>query len=182
MAEFVAFDKNAEVLGNVYLSIVEAVPAYRRANENLLSAKGISAIDPEKWHSHQNLLDILRFIKERIGSHTLFAIGKAIVHHSIFPEEVVCFESALNNLNAAYYLNHRNGNIGYYRVLALDYETKTAMIECCTPYPLDFERGLLTALCRKYKPAGASLIDVELDLTQPSRRNGAESDVFIISW
>jgi hypothetical protein len=57
-----------------------------------------------------------------------------IPENAVFPH-VNTLEQALSSMDGAYRMNHRNGEIGYYKLLSFDGKTKKAVLECYNPYP-----------------------------------------------
>jgi hypothetical protein len=57
-----------------------------------------------------------------------------------------------------------------------------AEMECKNPYPSEFDRGIITAMARKFKPRESLLVSVELDNAKPSRMKGADSCTYKIKW
>jgi hypothetical protein len=58
---------------------------------------------------------------------------------------------------------------------------KTAVIICNNPYHCEFDRGIIDAMARRFKPAGSN-IKVEHDDGCECRSKGAESCTYKISW
>lgn len=183
MAQFVAFDNKVEVNGETVLSVVNAFPEYMRNYAiNILGENGISNPQPGEWYKQQNWLNAFKMIAERFGTSTLFEIGKAIPANAKFPPAIDSLEKALNSIDVAYHLNHRYGEIGYYKLTDFKVKQRRATMECKNPYPCEFDRGIITAMVRKFRPKGAAFGEVVLDHSKPSRRKGAESSTYQIEW
>ncbi len=183
MAQFVPFDENVEVLGGVVLSITKSIDViFEEQMLEILKMFGISDIKADAWYSLENLLKALKYISDEIGPNTLFAIGKGIPNNAKFPEEIKDLEHAMNIIDVAYHMNHRGGEIGYYKVVEFSWESKQAIIECKNPYPHYFDKGLLISMARKYAPENAGFIEIYVDDSRPTRLDGADSDWFILKW
>lgn len=182
MAQFKSFAPNVQVLGQTLLSIVTAVPTGQDDRREILSKNGITNPEPDKWYSQEAYLNAFKEIANNIGPSTLFAIGKAIPENAKFPPQIDTLEKALNAIDMAYKMNHRGGDIGYYKVISFDAKQKIAVVECLNPYPSEFDRGLLTTMLRRFKPSGSIKYDVALDTDKPSRIAGADSCTFKITW
>ena len=106
------------------------------------------------------------------------------------PPEVDSVERALSTLDVLFHLHHRvDGQvmfdpatgkmlegIGHYSFQS-DGNRRAFMI-CNNPYPSDFDRGIITGLARKLKPAA----QVTQDETQPSRKRGDDSCTYVVTW
>ncbi|MDD4962655.1 MAG: hypothetical protein PHI11_01910 [Gallionella sp.] len=183
MAQFIAFDKNAEGLGIGVVTCISAFPEYARPHvERLLVENNLVNVAPEKWFKVQGLLDVLKEISTNYGPNTLFHIGVTVFERFALPPHITDLESALKLIAVAYREHHRNGRIGYVELRSFDVQAKKAVIEYCNPYPCHFERGIVTACARKYKPQDAHFIDVQLDKDKPSRLDGADSSFYVITW
>ncbi len=189
MAEFVAFRPDVEVYGAVALSLVEGMGDFRSLGYAILVRHGILNPQPERWYPQQPWLDAFRTIAEKIGPRTLFEIGKKILDAVEWPPGIDTVEKGLASIDLNYHLRHRidgvplwnpetgemREGIGHYRfdgVVAED----TATMACDNPYPSEFDRGIITAMGRRYLPH----LDVTLDLTQPTRTRGADSCTYRI--
>ncbi|MDD4964850.1 MAG: hypothetical protein PHI11_13125 [Gallionella sp.] len=182
MAQFIAFEKDAEVAGHAILTCLNCFPEYFRADvERLLKEKNIVDIAPIKWFNLQNYLDVLKEVSTRYGANTLFNVGVAIGEGAPSSPETT-LQSALAAWDALYRSHHHNAYLGYIKLLSFDNQAKKAVVEVKTPYPCHFERGLATALARKFKPQDAGFIDVQLDKSKPSRLDGADSSFYVIYW
>ena len=182
MASFVSFAPNVEVNGETVLSIVKAMAGFEAIALQLFKKNGIIDVEPRKWYSQQSWLNVFKDIKEKLGDKTLLVIGKAIPENANFPAEINTLEKALNSINIAYHMNHRGGEIGYYKLITYNLKERKAIMECKNPYPSHFDRGIITAMARKFKPDNTITINVELDANKPTRLKGYESCTYIIEW
>ncbi len=183
MAEYVPFDEKVEVLGTVVKNITKSIDViFEKQMLNILRMFDIMEVDEEKWYPLTNLLNALKYINDEIGPNTLFAIGKGIPKNAIFPEGIDNLEKALNSIDEAYHMNHRGGEIGYYKLVEFDSDARHAIMECYNPYPHHFDKGLLTSMTRRFAPKDAIFIEVVADTSRPTRLDGADKDWFIIKW
>ncbi|MFY9260669.1 MAG: hypothetical protein WAO71_09200 [Gallionella sp.] len=182
MAQFIAFDKNAEILGRPVLSMLNAFPAYYRADiERIMQENAIVNVTPSSWHNQQGFLNVLKEISNRYGANTLFGAGVAIGDNIPFPSEAT-LESVFSAWGEVHSTHYRNGYVGYIRLLSFDSSAQKAVMECKNADSCHFERGIITACLRRFKPKNAVFFDVQLDKTKPSRLDGADSSFYIITW
>jgi hypothetical protein len=111
-----------------------------------------------------------------------FRIGIVIPSNAIFPPDVDSIEKALNAIDIAYNVNHRNSDIGYYKILEFNGENRQAIIKCKNPYHSTFDRGLILAMLIKFMPKDSIDFDVILDKTKENRLNGGDSCTYNIHW
>jgi hypothetical protein len=189
--EFVAFRPGVEVYGAVVLSVVEGMGEFKGMAEGILAQNGIRKPQPEAWYPQQAWLNAFKTIAEKIGPRTLFAIGKKILEAVEWPEWINSLETGMAAIDLNYHLRHRlNGvpmlnektgemtsGIGHYEFKGLTGENSAVMV-CRNPYPSEFDRGILTAMGRRFKPN----LEVALDTTQPTRMKGADSCTYNITW
>lgn len=191
MAQFKAFQPGVEVYGAVVLSIAEGMGNFKTKAERLLAQHGIQKPQPEAWYPQQAWLDTFRTIDQKIGPRTLFAIGKKILDAVDWPGDINSLPAGMAAIDRNYHLRHRlhgvpmlneqtgemTEGIGHYDFKGLTGE-HTAVMVCNTPYPSEFDRGIITAMGRRFRP----LLQVQLDTTQPTRAQGADSCTYIITW
>lgn len=181
MAQFEAFASGVEINGETVLSIVDGMGAFKRRAFEILSKNGINNPEPGKWYSQQDWLNAFKEISEKMGVTTLFSIGQKIPENANFPPQINSFETALNGIDMAYHMNHRNGEIGYYKYLGLT-NSKEARMHCENPYPCDFDRGIIESMVKRFKPENATSVSVKHDEKSPCRKNGANSCEYVIFW
>lgn len=165
-----------EVSGGVIEAFVNAIPGRQASRLELLQKYGI--INPQKssWYPLQNLLSTFEEIFGKGGSDTSFQlIGKAIVSNAKFPRTVGT-EEAFSSLNEAYKMNHQGGDIGQYTLSFFGLEKKEIKMDVNTPYPLEFDKGVLLGVFLKFKPKNCfSLPEVTI---QPL----SNSFLYTIKW
>ncbi|MDD2775126.1 MAG: hypothetical protein PHU06_04145 [Gallionella sp.] len=182
MAQFIAFDKNVEILGLPILTCLESFPGYYRKDiEHLLQENNLVNLAPNKWYKLQNYLNVLKAISTQYGANTLFNVGVAVFGKLPFPPDTT-LKTALAAMEAAYNSHHRNGPTGYIKILSFDEQAQKAVMEFKTPSPCHFERGIITAAARRFIPPNAKFIDVQLEKNKPSRLDGADTSVYEIIW
>jgi hypothetical protein len=194
MAQFKAFAPGVEVSGEAVLAVVEGMGAFKKTSLDTLAGHGIH--DPERghWYPQQSWLNAFQAIAERVGPATLFAIGKKIPENALWPPEIDTVEKALASIDVAYHMNHRisgvalfnpqtgqmREGIGHYGFEKTG-DRKARMV-CPNPYPCDFDRGIIEAVARKFKPKDSLFVTVEHDDSQPCRKKGADSCTYLVSW
>ncbi len=182
MAQFIPFESDVEVNGQTILSFVHALPSSQETFYKILEDHGLSGLEPDGWFSQEKWLNAFKEIYETLGPHTLFMIGKAIPENAIFPSHIDTLEKALASINIAYHLNHRGGEIGYYKLLSYDKDARIAIMECKNPYPSDFDRGIIMTMLRKFLPKESVRHNVLLDPGKPSRLYGEDRCTYIVTW
>jgi hypothetical protein len=182
MAQFIPIGINVEVLGQSIFSVVNAISLGKESRLEILKKNGIENLSENKWYSQEKYLKAFSEIAADIGPSTLFAIGKSVPEHAVFPPEIDSLEKALHVINVAYEMNHRGGEIGSYKLVRFDSTKRQAEMVCANPYPSEFDRGIITTILRKFKPKDSTSCNVSLDSRKPSRLKGGDSCTYLISW
>jgi hypothetical protein len=194
MAQFVAFNAKAEVNGETVLSVVSGMELFKQDALKILKNNGIDNPVPGKWYPQQAWLDAFKLISEKLGSNTLFLIGKKIPENAQWPPFVNSVENALPSIDVAYHMNHRINNeilfnpvtgdmkegIGHYGFQQTG--PGNAKMVCDNPYPCDFDRGIIEAAARKFLPSENKKLTVKHDDSQPCRKKGGNACTYLISW
>lgn len=179
MASYKALSPKVEVNGETILSVVNGVAAKDFAR-NILASCGIQEPAPGKWYPQQAWLDAFQKIATNVGPRTLFLIGQQIPASAKWPPGVDTLEKALASVDVAYHMNHRFGEIGNYKFEKV--ADKKLQMVCDNPYPCEFDKGIITAVARQFRPAGVLQVNVAHDDTKPCREKGANSCTYVISW
>ncbi|OFX68907.1 MAG: hypothetical protein A2X12_05185 [Bacteroidetes bacterium GWE2_29_8] len=182
MAQFVSFESNVEVLGGVVLSIIDGMSEYKEIGIKILEDNGIKNIQSDGWYSLQSLLDAFKEISNKLGEPTLYLIGYRIPENAVFPPDIDTFEKGLALIDMAYHMNHRNGDIGYYKYIAVD--ENNAKVECKNPYPCEFDKGIIASMSKKYPPVniGEDGVIIILDEDSENRKNGGDVSTYDVMW
>ena len=95
MAQFKAFSPRVEVLGEVVLSLVNVMGAFKSISLDALRENGIVDPQPEKWYSQQAWLDSFKVIAEKVGPNTLYQVGRQVPQQYRFPPGIDSLETVL---------------------------------------------------------------------------------------
>jgi len=182
MAQFIHFAPGVEVNGETVLSVINALNMGQDFRREVLKRNGINDPQPGQWYSQESWLKGFREIASKLGDNTLYRIGTAIPENAQFPPDVDNLEKALAIIDVAYNMNHRNGEIGYYKLLSFNAQERKAVMECKNPYPSEFDRGIITTMLRKFKPADSMKYEVILDTTKETRQKGGDSCTYLVTW
>jgi hypothetical protein len=105
----------------------------------------VEELGPDQFVPIQSWLEALKEVQEHVGQSMVRSVGVRIVENADFPHTFPDAESILLALDTIYHLNHR-GDVGHY------YSSRSAdgsiVVRCETPYPREFERGLVEGICR----------------------------------
>lgn len=183
MTQYEAFDPAVEVHGRTILHVVDEAlarfsDAYRQRAREALAANGIDDPAPDEWYPQQAWLNTFEAIAAEMEPHILDRLGEQIPDIVAWPEDGAGIEDGLRAIDEAYRMNHRGGDIGYYRFEPIDYQS--GEVTCKTPYPCPFDRGLIRAVARRTAPVEAFVFVEERGET--CRRNGADACTYTVSW
>lgn len=179
MAQFKAFSADVEVLGEVVLSFINVMGAFRSVALGVLADHGITDPVGTRWYSQQAWLDSFKTIAEKVGPNTLYQIGRQIPEQANFPPGLDSVDKVLSDLDRAYQISHRGGEAGHYDFKALG--MNTGRMICNNPYPCEFDRGVIQALAQRFEPPGA-MVSVRHEDLSPCKKLGAESCTYIVTW
>lgn len=179
MAQFVQFEPNVEVNGETILASVHSFPSFMQfVAMKILEYNGIKNPCPGYWYSQQSWLNVIREMSEKYGTNTIFEIGKAVPEKALFPSNIESVDEAIASIDILHKMNHRNGDAGFYELVDRDYATQKITVHSKTPYPCDYDRGLITAIARKFKKG----VVVEVDQSRLNRSAGCDDAWYIVSY
>lgn len=191
MAQYIAFRPGIEVQGRPVQGMFDAAGGrFAPLFTKILNKLGLDKFEPTDWLPLEIWLDVLREIATSIGERTLFAMAKRIPEMAEWPPGIDSVEAALASINVAYHLNHRidgevmfdpatgmmKEGIGHYRCKVEG--DRRIVIVCETPYPSEYDRGIISGSARRFRPAA----EVTLDETKPTRKRGADSCTYLVRW
>jgi hypothetical protein len=113
----------------------------------------VATLRPDNFVLVQSWLDALKDIQSEVGVGIVRGVGMRIIANADFPPQFSTLESVLEALDTIYHLNHR-GEVGHYHTTRQD--DGSLVVRCETPYPRQFERGLIEGICRNKLARGAS--------------------------
>lgn len=170
--------QSVEVSGRVVLALVHVMGAFRSLSLDILREHGIEDPKDGRWYPLNSFLDSFDTMMQRIGPNTLSAVGRQIVAQAPFPPEITTPAAALSALDSSYQGEHQGGEVGHYHFVSKT--DRSGVMISTTPYPENFDRGLIRALVEKFEPDG--LIDVHLDASPESLEKGADAHTYSVSW
>jgi hypothetical protein len=172
-------DPTAEVRGGVVSSIVNAMGAFQGIARGLLADRGIHELRGHAWYSLRAFLGCLDAVAKEVGPNTLYQIGRQIPAQAFYPPGMETLGEALEHLDEEYRVVHRGGELGHYRFAWTG--TSSGNMICSTPYPCDFDLGVLESLSQRFEPDSAH-VHVVHDGRAPCRKLGGDSCTYRITW
>jgi hypothetical protein len=151
---------------------------------------GTVKFEPGNWYSLEHWLKTLKRIGDEFGHFLLYQSGMTTPKNAVFPPTVTDIHSALKCIDVAYHMNHamhgesmfspntgemREG-IGHYSYSHAPGK-KLITIESSTPYPCDFDRGIIIAMAQRFQPAATLTHD-----SKGCRKRGGHSCAYHITW
>ncbi len=179
MAQFKAFDPSVEVRGDVVLSTINVMGAFKRIAIGILEDHGIRDLQPHRWYPQQSWLASFETIAKKVGPNTLYQIGRQITEQAHYPPGLDSLEAVFSALDAAYQECHRGGEVGTYRFAVTGVSSGLLIAE--NSYPCDFDRGIVESLAQRFQPRG-SFADVRHDDLAPCKKLGADSCTYTVRW
>ncbi|HKG92192.1 MAG TPA: hypothetical protein VKA84_09885 [Gemmatimonadaceae bacterium] len=164
------------VSGGNILSMLAAMGPFRRTGERILADHGIRDVTAEGWYPLDAYVRSLDTIEAKMGPNTLYQVGKEIPNHIMLPPGLDTFPVVIGSFEPAFAMNHRGwaGVPISHRVTG----PKSGVIISATPYPCDFDRGVIQGFFTKL--LGARL-KVEHDPTKECKKKGGRSCTHIVS-
>jgi hypothetical protein len=146
VVDFVCRDPSATVRAANVRATLDAFLLVPTMGEKLIARHRLDVRDltADKWVSVQRWLDALKEIQSKVGEEVVRHVGMRIIETANFPPNYRTVESILMGLDAIYHVNHR-GAVGHYRS---ERQGNAIVVRCETPYPRQFERGLVEGICR----------------------------------
>ncbi len=137
----------ATVSGGNILSMLAAMGPFRRSGEQILATRGITNVQADAWYVLSDYVAALKQIEAKIGPNTLFRVGQEIPNHIKLPPGIDTFDKVIGSFGPAFSMNHRGAGAGGITFELTGPETGT--ITSGTPYPCDFDRGVIQGFFRK---------------------------------
>jgi hypothetical protein len=169
-----------EVSGEALQAMVSGISyAAPDLGKKILTAHGIAAPQPGRWYPQRAWLNAFHEIASTLGPNTLFVIGHTIPAMARFPPRIHSIQRALSAIDEAYHMNHRGGEIGSYAFEPTG--PGAGRVVCRNPYPSDFDRGIIQGVAERFR-SPENRISVHLDYGAPTRKSGADSCTFLVTW
>lgn len=173
------FTPDAQVLGQVLSNSLKGFsPLAQKSLLKILDKKGIKELNLNTWYNIKTSLDFFNQVATEFGPNTLFNLGKSVPENAIFPPDIDSLENGLKSIDLAYNSNHRNGYVGFYKMVSHDLEEKKIIMHCYNPYPCDFDRGLIITIARKFK----SGVRVVLDESKSTKKKGGNESWYTVFY
>lgn len=150
--EFVCKDAKATVRAANVKATLDAFRLLPGVGQRLIERHKLKLDDltPEKTVPVQFWLNALKELRDGSPNDLLRHVGSAIVENAEMPPVFDTVEKVLLALDDIYYVNHK-GDVGHYVVRQNN--DGSIDVRCETPYPRQFERGLIEGFARNVKLA-----------------------------
>lgn len=168
---------NAEVSGKMVLTSLEAMGSFRNTTLKILESTGIQNPQIIKWYPLHLYVDALSQLSKKVGQSPLYMIGMRDAEKMSFSTGNNLVETILGSLTSAYKMHHRGSECGQFVLSTID--NNTYSLNCCTPYPCAYNKGLIEGIIMRFKKPG-EFISVNHDNTKPCRDHFGKSCTFII--
>lgn len=134
------------------------------------------------WNSQLPWIDVLKQLATIQNTQTLFHLGKKMAENILFPQEIHNIQDALTEMDTVYhdYYSEEEKNRGHYHFLPID--DQCAKMICSTPYPCEFDRGVIEGICQRFKSKEIEFVIVEHLNGFPCREKASDSCSYSISW
>jgi len=169
---------NAEVSGAVVAAVVDLLddlPSDDRSRATSIFAEhGLSNPDPDEWYSLSAFVDAVEAVDRTldVGASDLGARAARAV---TVPETATDVPGALAVLDDAYGETHRGEDLGGYGFRQIGDDD--GRVECDTPYPCAFDRGLVEGVADRVASGFVCLREVGV-----CRSEGGDRCTYELSW
>lgn len=176
MTRFIASDPRNRTLGASIMGVTNAMGEDVAA---ILQKHGLAKLTPDKWYPQQDYLNVYNDIfEQRVNvMHNLVAIGMKTVDEAVFPPDIQTLQDALMAMDVYYHLNNEDKDGGW----QVELHQNQAICTSTTPFPTDFEYGILYALVRRFQPENHTFI-VKYDGERPEKTGPDNPCRYIVTW
>jgi hypothetical protein len=158
--------------------MLNSIQAMGRAARRVVNKHIIGELDPSGWYPQQTWLDILRDAAEEMQL-DLLTVGNRVASSLPMPDCVFSLGRLLELVEDNYQTTHRHTDT--VRVTATQIGDREVHIVDNSPYPDEFQYGMIFGLFQRLMPMDANLT-VRYDESAPTRRDGADTTTYIVTW
>lgn len=170
------FAPDATVSGGNILSMLAAMGPFRRRGEQILEENGIRGVKADEWYPLGAYVASLEAIGSKMGPNTLYQIGRQIPNHVPLPPGLDSFQKVLASFGMAFDMNHRGAQPD---TITYTMEgQRNATITTGTPYPCDFDRGVISGFFQKLLNLRAGVMPVD---GAPCKARGGETCTYEVA-
>ncbi len=184
MGQFKAFDQRVEISGGHLSAIIQAFPAgTEKIAISILTAKGLQDPNPDAWYSLQSVLDVMKDLYESFNPGLLTRIGNRVPQLVQVPPHWKSIDIALKELDVAYKMNHRGGQIGSFvsEDLGTDGGLRRIKMISRSHWPCEYDHGIMQGVSERFKEPGMEVF-VRKDDKAPCRKSGGDSCTYLVTW
>ena len=180
MAPMTMTVSGVEVSGETVLAIIKGMGGFRKRLRHVLAEHGLDKPKPNHWYSQDELLGVFDAIAAGAGPFTIFNMGTRVAEDTELPAGIDSVEKALAQMDAFYRGGHRGEKVDGYAFEKTG--ENSGAIVCKTPYPCDFDRGLIETVAQRSRPRGSRNVTVEHDDSAACRKRGGDRCTYLVRW
>ena len=188
MAQLTNTASGVEVRGEIVLAMIKGMGGLGKRLRHVLAEHGLDYPRPDHWYSQDDLLEALEAIAAGGTPFVVFNMGTQVADDAEFPPEIDSIEKALTHLDALHGGGHRvfsggghcNAKTGSYAFEKTG--ERSGAIVCRTPYACDFDRGLIEATVRRFRPQGSWDVTVKHADSLGCRKLGGDGCTYLVGW
>jgi hypothetical protein len=188
-----------QVLGSNLQIVIDGFGSFTLIANRILVEEGLGTgdgagtvkFDADRWYPLERWLNVLKRIEKEFGHLLLYQTGMTTPKNAVFPPTVTDIHSALKCMEVAYHMNHavlgepmfnpgtgeiREG-IGHYGYAHAPGKNLIT-IESTSPYPCDFDQGIIIAMAQRFQPRA----QLTHDSSRPCRKSGGERCAYHVTW
>ena len=176
---------------------VKGFGAFKLLAAQYLAAEGIGQLDtegdikvnPDDWFNLDAYLRAFEKIKREVAPTVLKDSGQYVIDEARLPPTVNDITSGLGSLDVAYHLNHMKGGkpmfdltngkmeegIGHF--LFKPEGANKALVICDTPYPCEFDEGVVKGMAKRFRPTASISHD-----PKSCRNRGGANCTYVVKW
>jgi hypothetical protein len=168
------------VNGETARMVIDGLGELKKKTRHILSEYGLERPRPDQWYSHEDLVKLLAEVAVHGGTFTLYNAGAYVAGAMSFPPQVDSMGQALRWLGSAYETAHRGEESGAYTIE--ETENGSVTVISSSLYPCDFDRGLIEATARRFRPEQLRRVSLMHYESSPCRKTGDRFCAYSIKW
>jgi len=182
MVTFNRISDEDEILGQAIIAMLSTSKQSPEIQIDILKKNGIPKLYPDYWYIQKACFAAFTELSKVDTTINNITLGESCMNASILPTGMKSLEQGLKFIETFYKVHHRGPTVGDCKLQHYYKAQRKAIITCVTPYDSEFNRGVIFATLRTFRPIDSKICEAVLYDERNTEFDNHTRYSYFLSW